>query len=132
MKKKPKFILVRLDVFDAQVLVAVGANIKEIEVFVDKQFLSKPGPAFYESLAQITDRSMGRAVYDSETGANVVWVRCVPNKPQHVAVLAHELLHVTYFLLDHMGVPINADNDEVVCYTMQHMLEKVLEAHARQ
>jgi len=51
---------------------------------------------------------------------------CVWTENKDISVLAHEIIHAMTFLLDSKGVPISYDNDEILCYYVEWMLDKVL------
>ena len=38
----------------------------------------------------------------------------------------HECLHLTHFMLDRVGVPINMENTELLCYTQEHVVRLVM------
>lgn len=40
--------------------------------------------------------------------------------------LDHELIHVTWFILDHYGVQIDADNHEIQAYLFEYIKRELL------
>lgn len=53
----------------------------------------------------------------------LIWTR-----EKHPHVLAHECLHAALCTLRCKGVPASYDNEEIVCYMMDHLIQKGLGA----
>lgn len=49
--------------------------------------------------------------------------------PKHVdiPVVSHECTHLAIFVLDYVGITIDADNHEALCYLQEYLLKKVLD-----
>lgn len=43
-----------------------------------------------------------------------------------VDVLAHEMAHATFKILDYAGVSVSADDDEAFCYLLQHLMAEAV------
>ena len=126
-RKKPSIFTIDLDVFDAQVLIAMGATESDITNFIKKNSEVEPSAEFLEML-QIdqNDSQMGRSIFDSETNWKILWLRHYPKTPYEYGILAHEASHIAHFILENMGVEWSAENDEVVCYTVGYIVKEAL------
>lgn len=49
--------------------------------------------------------------------------------PDLMNAVSHEALHMTWFILDNVGVDIDADNHESSTYLMGYLVKKYLELH---
>ena len=47
-------------------------------------------------------------------------------KEVDINVIAHEAAHVTFMMMDNKGLPNTEDNEEVFCYLIRYIVEKVL------
>lgn len=49
--------------------------------------------------------------------------------PDFMDAVSHECFHMTYFILDSVGVEIDGDNHEAACYLLGYLVRKYLELH---
>lgn len=38
----------------------------------------------------------------------------------------HEIIHATWYILDHVGIPLSVDNHEIQCYLFEHIKRLIL------
>lgn len=60
------------------------------------------------------------------TNQTIIWLNRPPITPETIGTLAHETYHGILQIYNTMGVPISMENDEVVAYAMQYVIEEVL------
>lgn len=61
----------------------------------------------------------------NENGKNIVYAIWTRNE-KDFAVLAHELLHLTGFILSDRSVKYDVDNDEPFTYFIQYLTQEIL------
>lgn len=58
-------------------------------------------------------------------GQSLVRLRRIPETPEEHGALAHEILHATQFILDHVGIKYHIDySDEAFTYLVQYITQK--------
>jgi hypothetical protein len=82
-----------------------------------------PQPVLGGRTYSFTDKKAGRI--------SIILLHQWDGGPRHHAILAHEALHAVIDQFAYRGIPINADNDEPVAYTIEWLIESVLSAIAR-
>ena len=60
----------------------------------------------------------------SENGNCYVFLRDL----ERIAVIAHEIIHVVYHILNFVGIEHSRETDEVYAYTTEYILEQILTA----
>ena len=53
----------------------------------------------------------------------------VYNYPDLMDAISHECLHMTWFILDNVGVEVDAENHEMMTYALGYLVRKYLEIH---
>jgi len=51
---------------------------------------------------------------------------CCENRDAFISYLVHETLHTAITILENRGIPVNAENDEVLAYLQQFLFENAL------
>lgn len=107
-------------VFYREILLCVGMNKKHInnaikEMCEDHEFLNEVG--------MIEDDEHGKFIPFPE--CLLVWLESL-DTIEDIAILNHELIHATFYILDKAGVPIIAENDEIVAYHHQMLFNQVM------
>lgn len=125
-KTKNKIFTIQLDIYDAQITVAVGVSKEEMNKYIDKYSIVRPSQSFIDALEDLSDSTMGKAILDTETHWNILWLKNEIKTPYDYGTLAHEASHLAHFILDKMGVEWSVDNDEVVCYTVGYIVKEIL------
>lgn len=69
----------------------------------------------------------GTTVYSASHNAFFVWLPELPKTAQEVGFLVHELFHVTYAVMENIGVSLSEDSEEAFAYTIGYLTEKIIE-----
>lgn len=115
-KPKPRRIKFELrePVYRSIVTFFIGYSFKEFNAIVEKYRHEKEKP-----LDQEYRDSLGMAVTmrnKSDEICHTVWLQHFSWDVKPLGVLAHELGHIIFAILDHKQVPIRIENDEAFCY----------------
>lgn len=117
--------------------VGVAVNMSEAEI---SKRLSKPGACKNEKILSEAKEQIGD--WDEEVAAGTVWGRmCTLGggflillnlKPEcgwifNAGIIAHEMTHVTQYLLRDRRVPLKESTEEIHAYLQEMLLVKTLE-----
>lgn len=111
----PSHHLLKAEMFrkEAQLLVGSLDNLKQ--TFIDMNLSTEPIEGNIDGLAFKIQDENGHLSY-------IVWIKEDARNP--LIVLAHELIHLTFYLLDDVGVKVAVDNDETFAYLFEHLLKQ--------
>jgi len=56
-----------------------------------------------------------------------IWMPRMPRTAREISTLAHEAVHATYVIMEHVGIEMNGTTDEIWARTLGHIVHKVLE-----
>lgn len=57
----------------------------------------------------------------------IIWIPKKPKTPREHATLAHEILHLTGYIMYWVGLPFNQDTEEAWCHLNAHLTNQVYE-----
>ena len=123
-KQKGFGATLELSPFPFDLYVAFGISYDEINKYIQKTI-----PEFnaHEEFKDINSRHHGRTLQFSD-GQLLLYLPFVPdvNDPSDIALLEHELWHVTHMLLDRVNTPLVEATWEVYAYVLQYVTVEVL------
>lgn len=96
-------------------LLVIGED-QEIFDLLNTHGLDKEQTEFFE----------GKTGFAKDNRTIILWLR----NPS-ILCLIHEAIHVTTFLFDRVGVPINFHNDETLAYMVQYLVREVLKVYGQ-
>lgn len=64
----------------------------------------------------------GRTMYFPDPGKLVVWIQ----SPKNIVVIAHEVVHAVFMILDMRGVPLREENSETFAYLHEYFLGEMM------
>ena len=114
------------DIYKRGIDVFIGTP-KELQKWSKKHFNEDKGDEeFNRSLEEC---SYGAGDFHYGNGYAVVRIPKFPKTPKEVAVLVHELLHATSWLLWYSGIEFDNDNinNEAYTYLLEHLTRNALE-----
>lgn len=76
-------------------------------------------------LNELTGNYLGRTVSLPDRGV-IIYLPTIPTNSKGYAVLAHEIFHAAYLVLDKAGVRCTDSSDEAYAYLIQFLTEKIL------
>lgn len=84
---------------------------------------------FLIMLGRLDERNIGAASYNYDNdGTGVILIPKMPNTPKEHAVLAHEILHSVFVMLDYCRVEyVQNSNNETFTYLDEHITRNALE-----
>lgn len=115
------FKMINAGIFPFEIYVGYGISHKQFltdlkEQNVSKELIKQLG------VEQDDDRSTADQGYCfNNDGTNYVWTAI-----QSPAILAHELLHATFNVLEDVDIAYNDDNQEVYTYLLQYLMQQIL------
>ncbi len=116
------FILIKRTIFPFDILFIVAPD-KEVFRYIERK---KNYTLNDEEREKLIIRGTGRTV--RLRGGQVV-MRLVPAKTKigiDLSDLVHEISHAVFFVLDHVGVKITDDSDEVFAYYQAYVIREIL------
>lgn len=121
---KIKHFLIEDEVFNRKIYVVVGDPEKS------RNHLKRKFKLSYEDCDSISKENDGCYFsvtnHKSQRKVFVIWVKNFRNTPGDIAVVAHEILHLTFAVMCYIGVKISDDSEEAFTYYMDSILKKVL------
>lgn len=115
------FKILNTGIFPFDVFVGYGISHRQ---FLDLLLKKKIARDIIDRLEEEQDDEKATAdqgyCYNSD-GTNFVWTAA-----QNPAVLAHELLHATFNILETVDITYNDDNQEIFTYMLQHLMQQML------
>jgi len=123
-KQKGFGATLELSPYPFDLYVAFGISYDEINKHVQKTI---PDFDAHEEFKDINNRHHGRTLQFID-GQLLLYLPFVPdvNDPSDIALLEHELWHVTHMLLDRVNTPLVEATWEVYAYTLQYVTVEVL------
>lgn len=120
-----KWKYIRADVYKRGITVYVGPK-ESLPDFVEKAF--SENKKLIEEVKEHTKSSGVEATtYLEEGGQSLIWVPKFPKNPKQIAIMAHEILHATFVLLDHVGVEYRYEGpNEPYTYLFEYFLNRAL------
>ena len=49
----------------------------------------------------------------------------VPDGPELEQTIVHEAVHLSWYLMDGVGIKVDQDNHEIQCYLMEHLVKEI-------
>ncbi|MEW6126736.1 MAG: hypothetical protein AB1757_06835 [Acidobacteriota bacterium] len=126
MKKRKYYKLLKLGLFPYDILVCQGMELDEVRVYLERKYHLRT----LDHEAWEPGR-VGKTLHFG-TNQTILWLKNAPTNPSGIATLAHEALHSVIQIYQTMGIPFNADNDEVVAYGVEYIVEQVLRDFRKQ
>ena len=114
---------IRNDVFPFVVHIQFGGNRKSAR----KSFLKEIDSIDHYDPAEGTpENNEGELYVCEETGTphSLIWFR---DGSPSVGIIVHEALHAVIYAFGVLGIPVSAKNDETLAYTLQVVVEKIVE-----
>lgn len=121
-----KFFVVTADVFNTDIGFCINATEKEVDAWVKKMSGSKYAD-FEKSQLEDWDNSkenLGRMIQFG--GGFVILIKEIKDFRNFVAILTHEIVHVTHYLLRNRRTPLNEDTEEVYTYLTECLIRQAL------
>lgn len=104
---------------------------REVLVFLDwveADFVKYVKKHLYEGFYLEKDYDGLHTLIYLENIVTILWIRKGLPKVRRFSTIAHECLHAAVSILSYAGVPINADNDESMCYYQGFLIEEILKS----
>jgi hypothetical protein len=100
-----------------------------IEPYKDALYLfcpcSKDGAKAWVKRRKLVDDACDGITYHTSIG-NLIFMHEFTDTPESIGVLAHELLHATFNVLNERGVKEEAGNEEAAAYLLDTLISKSL------
>lgn len=114
---KSQHFLVKNDIYPFDILVSINETAEKVKRTL-KRFQIKPEDCDF--IKEFTTQKA--ATYRLPANQVVIRFKTVPNKHEFMAIVAHEALHATSFILNKVGIPFDQENsEEAYTYLMQHI-----------
>lgn len=131
---KTNFI-VREPVFLSSCTILVGWTLEEVRKLIEANSLEKID---WEDMKGCNGVCIS-ANLKNGSFAHLVWLRDFDMTTSSISTLSHELNHLVFEILNHKGVPLRYENQEVFTYlqqfyfadTLKILQKKINEEHAR-
>lgn len=57
----------------------------------------------------------------------ILWLPRPPKTPDELAVLNHEIFHLTYTIMSYVGIPLTGSSEEAFAHLISHLTRQILE-----
>lgn len=120
MDNKEKYLILDVELFCANVLFSFGNTAEDLQKRV------------YETYPD-WNLKLGKKEFDGihiqrkQSSAFIVAVMFWPSTAYHYSVLQHELFHLTFAILDRVGMKLSYDSEEAFAYLHSYITQKVYE-----
>lgn len=117
------------DIYKRGISIFIG-SLKEFKAWVKKEYTDENDKGFAEMVEKLDEDNVGMASfnYNNQDGQGVVLIPQYPSNPKEYAVLAHELLHATFHVLNFCHVEYCIDgSNEAFTYMLEHLTRWALE-----
>jgi hypothetical protein len=108
---------INLGMINCELRVLIGGTIKEANKVLEKHFKDDD---------LLIDGDCNGIFLWSEQDVPVMWLKRRPRTAREIASLAHEANHATHYFMRYIGTPVTEDSEEILCYTLDHIVEQVL------
>ena len=118
--KKQKHKTIKLGYFPIWLEVFVGGTLQEVPAKVKKLKIDIPGGL--EEWANETSCCRGRTFMHYDTRTAIMWLY-----KKDVPVIAHEAVHIAFFVNEKLGGIFNPESQESCCYLVEHIVREIME-----
>lgn len=114
-----KEILVEWDVYNFKVYCVIGPY-KRLAAYIKRRHRRIYKEAKEENICGLYFKSIPKR-------GGILWLPKKPTTPQDMGYLAHEVGHAVIDMAAQRGVVIDEVNDETLCYSIAHGVQRILE-----
>jgi hypothetical protein len=116
--------------YDRLVYIVIAQNCEEGSKYVDETF---PDHVKKDKLYNPKDKNNARGYevrcrFWKDEKQNVRFFIIIDEKDLEDTTIEHELIHLTWDILDYCGIVITPDNHEAMTYLFEHLLKQCREA----
>lgn len=65
--------------------------------------------------------------FSGDSNISIIWLPLVPNDPENMAIVNHELFHLTHNMMLWADIPLTDASDETYAYELQHLTKQFYE-----
>ncbi len=117
MKEKKLFTKVGIPLYHADIAISLAQTKQELDKSMSEFVLDKKDYEIGE---------LGRAIKLGKAGPYLLWVKYYPDSPKNLAVLLHELHHITNFILQDRDIIFSHESEEAFTYLFEYMAQEIL------
>ena len=122
-----KFKTITVDLYKRDITVFIGSH-DEFKRWIISYELPDSWKSLVENVVQSDDRALASYWYNNNNGNGIIELPKHPEKPNEIAVAAHECLHATMRALSYVDISCyNNEPNEPYTYMLEYILEKVLD-----
>lgn len=119
-----KWKYIRADVYKRGITIYIGTKESLLE-FVRKAY--SENNKLIEEVKEHIKGDAEATTYLEEGGQSLIWVPKFPKNPKQIAIMAHEILHATFVLMDYVGAEYRYNGpNEPYTYLFEYFLSKAL------
>jgi len=117
-KTTPKDFIIKLDVYPFHILVSIDQTDDQLKKVLKTLKIAK---SIIDNMPTMSETSTGSTLM-LPTNQTIIRLKTRPDKYEFMAIVAHEALHATSFILNKVGIPFDQENsEEAYTYLMQHI-----------
>lgn len=112
--------LIHINVYNADVLVHFGTEESLIKYLKDNGFTS-----YVDEVKDILSQDKAVILAETfmlETGQTIMWFS---EKQPNIGLVAHEVFHAVYNLLERIGIRLSSDSEEAYAYLTQFLIKEI-------
>ncbi len=111
MKDKPIKFKIKVKLFLSNILVFVGDS----DCFLQYIRHKIKKDSLYNEVEKSIDNYAGLAI-EVHSGLYILYMNKKPKKAYHKSILAHEIFHITSYIMSRIDLKLSNDNEEVYAY----------------
>jgi len=113
-----KHFLINLDVYPFDVLVSINQTDDQLKKVMRTLNVAKE---IIDTMPTMSETSKGSTLM-LPTNQTIIRLKTLTNKHEFMAIIAHEALHATSFILNKVGIPFDQEaSEEAYTYLMQRI-----------
>lgn len=117
-----KYFLIKLDVYPFHILVSIDQTDEQLKKVMRTLKVAKE---MIDEMPTMSTTSKGSTLM-LPANQTIIRLKTLPNKYEFMAIVAHEALHATSFILNKVGIPFDQENsEEAYTYLMQHICYEI-------
>lgn len=105
-----KVFHLNMEIYDVDVVVLIASDRYEALKYARKYF--------EDTTLRISDFDAKAVTFFNGQDAPLMWLPKVPENPEEVGTLNHELFHATSMIMQHVGIPLTNSSNEAYAYVM--------------
>ena len=117
---------IKVPLFNAYYDIAVGTDMPTLKEHSESEY---PGLKLSDSVGHHTP-GYTYLLHSNEFGSKLTVLISlqeldIPDGPSLESTIVHEAVHVSWYIMDGVGIKVDQDNHEIQCYLIEHIVREI-------